>query len=162
MNELLARISPGTKTHPAFEKVVFTGDEDKAFEIERRGQGMRYAHAFWNYVHVLYDYAKGKERGDITCGVHQYLKSDSLDGHKCSPERHAATESDTTLSRWAYERTFPVPESVNLNGEILMAAHFKPTWADTTAPRMYYFDDTDGTGKIYVGYIGRHLKNTKS
>jgi len=162
MYELLARITPGTKTHPVFDQVVFTGDQDAAFEIEKRGQGMRYAHAFWDYIHVLYDYAGGKERGDVTCGVHQYLKSDQLDGHKCSPERHAPTESDTTLKRWGKERTFPVPKVVNHDEEIRMAAHFKPTWTDTFAPRMHYFDDTDGTGKIYVGYIGRHLTNTKS
>lgn len=51
---------------------------------------------------------------------------------------------------------------MNHDEEIRMAAHFKPTWTDTFAPRMHYFDDTDGTGKIYVGYIGRHLTNTKS
>jgi len=27
---------------------------------------------------------------------------------------------------------------------------------------MHYYDDSTGTGKIYVGYIGRHLTNTKS
>lgn len=162
MYELLERITPGSQTHPAFERVEFTGDPSVTFEIEKRGQGMRYAHSFWDYVHVLYDYAEGKARGDVSCGVHQYLKTDNLDGHKCSPERHAPTESDTTMNRWGHERIFSVPLAVDPSGVVRMAAHFKPTWADSFAPRMHYFDDTDGTGKVYVGYIGRHLTNTKT
>ena len=43
-----------------------------------------------------------------------------------------------------------------------MAAHFKPTWRDRLAPRMHYYDDTSNTGKVYIGYIGRHLRNTKT
>lgn len=162
MYELISRITPGTNTHGAFSRVVFTGDEEVTYEIETRGQGLRYAHAFWDYIHVLHDYAAGKSKGHVKCGVHQYLKSDHLDGHKCSADRHAPTESDQTLARWGNERIFPVPSTVASNEEIQMVAHFKPTWSDTFAPRMYYYDDTDNTGKIYVGYIGRHLKNTKT
>ncbi|MFT3901325.1 MAG: hypothetical protein QM728_13915 [Gordonia sp. (in: high G+C Gram-positive bacteria)] len=160
--ELLDRITPGSKTHRAFDRVVFTGDEDLALEIEKRGQGMRYAHAFWDYVHVLYDYAEGKSDGVVKCGVHSYLTSDHLPGHKCSPERHASTESETTLNRWGKERVFTVPKTVDKSGKILMDAHFRPTHMDTFAPRMHYHDDVHGTGKIYIGYIGRHLRNTKS
>jgi hypothetical protein len=57
---------------------------------------------------------------------------------------------------------FRVPTSVSPDGLVLMDAHFKPTHADTVAPRMHYFDDTDQSGKVYVGYIGRHLTNTKT
>ena len=48
------------------------------------------------------------------------------------------------------------------DGTQFMEAHFKPTWRDTFAPRMYYYDDLGNTGKIYIGYIGRHLTNTQS
>jgi hypothetical protein len=43
-----------------------------------------------------------------------------------------------------------------------MPAHFKAGQENTFAPRVHYFDDTDQTGKIYIGYIGRHLMNTKT
>ncbi|MBF6521223.1 hypothetical protein [Nocardia farcinica] len=161
---LITRISPGLDTHQAFERVEFTGDEDAALEVDLHEKTPRYAHAFWDYVHVLYDYATGKAAGRFSCGVHTYLKSDGIGGHKCSPDRHAATESESVLNRraWREERVFSVPRSVEPSGKVLMAAHFKPTWRDTFAPRMHYFDDTDRSGKIYIGYIGRHLTNTKT
>lgn len=43
-----------------------------------------------------------------------------------------------------------------------MDAHFKPTHRDTFAPRMHYHDDTENTGKVYVGYIGKHLTNKQT
>jgi len=162
--ELIARITPGDEAHPAASRVVFTGDVDTALEIDLREKTPRYAYAFWDYVHVLYDYAEGKASGRIASGLHAYLKSDAIDGHKCPPDRHASTESDSVLNRpeWRAERMLPVPSEVSDTGKVLMDAHFKPTWRDTFAPRMHYYDDTARSGKIYVGYIGRHLKNTKS
>ncbi|QEW01230.1 hypothetical protein F6J84_14755 [Microbacterium caowuchunii] len=162
--ELVARITPGDEAHPAASRIVFTGDVDTALEIDVREKTPRYAYAFWDYVHVLYDYAEGKLEGRITSGLHAYLKSDTLDGHKCPPDRHAPTESDSVLNRaqWRAERMLPVPQEVSDTGRVLMDAHFKPTWRDSFAPRMHYYDDTARTGKIYIGYIGRHLKNTKS
>jgi hypothetical protein len=43
-----------------------------------------------------------------------------------------------------------------------MPAHFKVSTNDSFAPRMHYFDDTDRSGRIYIGYIGRHLTNTRT
>jgi hypothetical protein len=154
---LLDRISPDGDTHLAFSRIEFTGDIDKALEVDVREPTPRYAHAFWDYVHVLYDYAEGYAQGRISVGVHLYLTSDNIGGHKCPPDRHASGESDTTLNRWGNERILPVPTEVDPSGTVLMAAHFKPTWRDTFAPRMHYYIDINGTGKIYIGYIGRHL-----
>lgn len=159
---LTDRITPGSDAHTAFSRVVFTGDIDKALEVDVREPTPRYAHAFWDFIHVLYDYAVGRAEGRIVVGVHLYLTSDNLIGHKCPPDRHASRESDTTMNRWGSERMLPVPVEVAPSGEILMAAHFKPTWRDTFAPRMHYYDDTNNTGKIYIGYIGRHLTTKDS
>ncbi len=63
------------------------------------------------------------------------------------------------MGRWGEEREFPVPSDVSPDGRIQMVAHFKVAQNDTFAPRMHYYDDTKGTGKIYIGYIGRHLTN---
>lgn len=158
---LLERITPGSE-HIVFSRVEFTGDEDKALEVDVYEPTPRYAHAFWDFIHVLYDYAEGRAQGRISGGVHHYLTNDEIVGHKCAPSRHAPKESETTLKRWGSERIFSVPTSVNPSGKVLMEAHFKPTWRDAFAPRMYYYDDTNGTGKIYIGYIGRHLTNTKT
>lgn len=38
-----------------------------------------------------------------------------------------------------------------------MGAHFKIAQFAMIGPRMHYHDDTAQSGRIYVGYIGRHL-----
>jgi hypothetical protein len=45
------------------------------------------------------------------------------------------------------------------DGAIFMDAHFKIARKGLVSPRIYYHDDAGRTGKIYVGYIGRHLPN---
>lgn len=140
--------------------VVFTGDRGAVNEVDKRDQVGRYARTFWDYARVLHDYAKARESG-YQGNVHMYLSDDDAPaGHKCSPHRHASTESDSTQQQWADERLFPIPPEVAEGRRVLMLAHFKPTHDSQFAPRMHYFDDTAKSGKIYIGYIGRHLTNT--
>lgn len=154
---LIDRITAGEEAHLASSRVVFTGEIDDALEVDARDRASRYVHAFWDYIHVLYDYAEGSAEGRIPSGVHMYLKSDRIAGHKCHPDRHAPKESETTMNQWGHERIRPVPTEIDPSGRVVMEAHFKPTHRDTFAPRMHYYDDTSNSGKIYVGYIGRHL-----
>ncbi len=166
VEELVGRVTPGKGSHAALERVQFTGDVAKALEIDRRYPSGLYARTLWLYVRVLHDYAQAKLQGDFAGSLYMYLNDDRVAGTKCSPARHASRESDTVLQNpeWSAERIFPVPVSVDASGSLLMDAHFKPTHKDTFAPRMHYFDDTGvgGSGKVYVGYIGKHLTNTKS
>jgi hypothetical protein len=154
---LIDRITSGEQPHLAFSRVVFTGNIDEALEVEARDQASRYVHALWDYIHVLYDYAEGCAEGRISSGVHLYLKSDHIAGHKCHPDRHAPKESQSTMNQWGHERIRPVPTEIDPSGKVLMEAHFKPTRRDTFAPRMHYYDDTNGSGRVFIGYIGRHL-----
>jgi len=43
-----------------------------------------------------------------------------------------------------------------------MDAHFKLGAKKTISPRMHYFDAAAIDGKIYVGYIGRHLPSPQT
>jgi hypothetical protein len=164
VEELVSRITPGKGAHAALQKVVYTGDLDSAIEVDRRYPSGLYAKTLWLYVRVLYDYALSCASDDFSGNVHMYLTDDRTVGTKCSPHRHAATESDTVLANpaWRQERVLPVPNQVDPTGFVLMDSHFKPTHKDTFAPRMHYLDDLAGTGKIYIGYIGKHLTNKRS
>lgn len=155
--------SAGEDVEPVSEHVVFTGDVDVAADIDDRDQTSRYVRAMWNFIQVLDSYAAARRDG-FSGGVHAYLADDSVDGHKCSPSKHAPTESNSVQNRgiWRDQRLFPVPTTVDDSGTAHMFAHFKPTHDSSYAPRMHYLDDTDNTGKIYIGYIGRHLSNTKT
>lgn len=164
VEELLSRITPGENGHPVLSRVEFTGIEEPALEIDRRYVLGTYATSLWQFIRVLHDYAEARISENLPGSLHMYLSDERVAGTKCSPLRHASRESDTVLNnpKWRAERIFPVPASVNPDGLVLMDAHFKPTHRDTFAPRLHYFDDVSSSGKIYIGYIGRHLKNTKS
>ena len=59
--------------------------------------------------------------------------------------------------RFMQARTFPMP-----NGEeVRMLMHVK-LGQGSLAPRMHLFDDTANSGKVVVGYIGRHLPSNLS
>ncbi|WP_251858275.1 hypothetical protein [Herbiconiux sp. L3-i23] len=163
IQELLARLTEGEEAHPVLERVVFTGDASIALEVQKRDQMGRYAATFWDYVRVLHDYARAKATDSYAGGVHQYLTDPNApEGRRCPPQRHAATESESVINQWLHERIFPVPLEVDGSGKKAMLAHFKPTHENTFAPRMHYFDDTSRSGKVYIGYIGKHLTNTKT
>lgn len=164
VDELVARITPGSESHLALARVVFTGKPDVAAEVRKRDPYGKYARDLWDFVHVLYDYAELKTSQSFSGNVHMYLSDDDVVGFKCSPKRHAGRESDSVIQNdtWRTERVHPVPVAVSADGFALMEAHFKPTHRDMFAPRMHYFDDTGNTGKIYIGYIGKHLTTTLS
>ena len=125
----------------------------------------RYAAEFWNYVLVLRDYMRAREAGDFAGGnVHDYLANPPEGYRTCSAARHKSNESETVKGneKMRRERTRPVPREVDPSGEIEMWAHFAPTHCDQNAPRMYYYADTKTTGKVYIGYIGRQLTNTRT
>ena len=163
IEELIQRLTPGRGQHSALSLVEFTGNADAALQIDERYPSGLYARTLWTFVRVLYDYAEAAIDGGPG-SVYLYLNDTEIEGTKCPLERHAAKESDTVMNNtsWRNERLLPVPKSVSADGQILMPAHFKPTHRDTFAPRMHYFDDTKQSGKIYIGYIGRHLTNKKT
>ncbi|KQO98494.1 hypothetical protein [Leifsonia sp. Leaf264] len=167
LQELINRITEDADSseepHPALSYVVFTGDLAPTMEIQKRDPVGRYASAFWEYVHCLHDYAELKAGGEFSGSLHQYLTAEGThSGHVVPLDRFASRESASTMQRWADERVFPVPTTVSETGQVLMGSHFKPTNENTIAPRLHFHDDTTGTGKVYIGYIGRHLTNTKT
>lgn len=165
VQELVLRVSADGGEDWAWlrERVLFTGDPSRASDVDKRDPHGRYAHDLWDYVRVLFEYAEVKLTGVFRGNVHMYLSEDSH-GFKCSPNRHAAGESDTVTNNadWRAERVLPVPPAVDPVERAYMGAHFKPTHRDTYAPRMYYLDSVAETGTVYIGYVGPHLTNTKS
>lgn len=164
IEELVSRITPGKEAHAALTYVEFTGNAEVAIEIDRRYPSGLYAKTLWQYVRVLHDFAEARATQGFSGNVHMYLTDDHTTGTKCSPNRHAANESQTVLANpsWRQERVLPVPPSVSVSGSALMVAHFKPTHKDTFAPRMHYLDDLAKSGKVYIGYIGKHLTNKQT
>ena len=146
------------------EYVSFTHNEKMVRDLSRSDPAGVYAKTVWDAVHTLYDYALAKSEGEDVPSVDAYLTSTMVPGFRLSRKRHASHESDTVCNnaRLKRERVFSVPASVDPAGKTFMEAHFKIATGDSVAPRLYYYDNTNEDGKIYVGYIGRHLTNTKT
>ena len=96
--------------------------------------------------------------------MERYLRDTPAGRNTLPPNKHAATESEsvTKNSIWKKERLLPVPQSVNSSGRAFMLAHFTLGLVGSVSPRLHYLDDVPRSGKVYIGYIGRHLTNTKT
>ena len=115
----------------------------------------------WDMLRVLDGYAAARRRGEFSKGVHAYLGHTPPGRPGYAPGAHSTQESDSVerSPRLRKLRVFPVPRDVRPDGAIFKGAHFKIARKGLVSPRMHYHDDAGQAGKIYVGYIGRHLPN---
>ncbi|WP_175954284.1 hypothetical protein [Schaalia sp. Marseille-Q2122] len=137
---------------------------DDADVLDQSDGDLMIAARLWESIMVLRDYMKECVESGFRGGMHAYLSSSEVSGKKCPVSRHSENESDTVQTNTAMRkmREFRVPFSLDPSGKMVMFAHFKPVTRDTKAPRLYYYADPLGTQKAYIGYIGKHLKNTKT
>ncbi len=149
------------------EYVVFCDPDrmsDAILTLDDMSGNSRYAADFWKFILVLRDYMRAREEIGFRGSVHDYLAESRGQYRIESQKRHSPTESETVQNNgnMRKKRTFPVPTVVDPRGEIEMFAHFKTSHRDTNDPRMHYYADTQFTHKVYIGYIGPHLTNTKT
>lgn len=82
-----------------------------------------------------------------------------------SPRNVKLTESKNLRAnaRLMQMRYFPVDPVVDEDGKALMEAHIALQKIGNPAPRLYFLDDARGSsGKIHIGYVGKHLENLKT
>jgi hypothetical protein len=144
--------------------IAFTGDPKNALELDDLDPLGTWAAKTWDMLRVLDGYADARRRGQFSKGVHAYLSHTPPGRPGYPPGAHSAQESVSVegSSKFRKLRVFPVPREVQADGAIFMAAHFKIARKGTVSPRMHYHDDISRTGKIYVGYIGKHLANART
>jgi hypothetical protein len=141
--------------------VVFTGDQKNALELDDFDPLGTWAAKSWDVLRVLDGYAAARRRGEFSKGVHAYLGHTPPGRPGYSPGAHSTQESEPVerSPKLRKLRVFPVPRDIHPDGAIFMDAHFKIARKGLVSPRIHYHDDASKTGKIYVGYIGKHLPN---
>ena len=141
--------------------VIFTGDPKDALELDDFDPLGTWAARSWDVLRVLDGYAAARRRGEFGKGVHAYLGHTPPGRPGYPPGAHSTQESEPVerSPKLRKLRVFPVPRDVQPDGAIFMGAHFKIARKGLVSPRIYYHDDASQTGKIYVGYIGKHLPN---
>lgn len=154
-DELLDRIDE-------LEFVEFTGDPDRARDLDDHEVLGVWAGHCWRALLALNDYAEQSASSKFSGSVDTYLSNTPTGCHSFSTNRHAPFESSDVANNPKYRapRTLPVPRGVDSSRFVYMEAHFKIAKSATITPRMHYFDDTARSGKLYVGYIGRHLPSS--
>jgi hypothetical protein len=141
--------------------VVFTGDPKNALELDDFDPVGTWAAKSWDVLRVLDGYAAARRRGEFSKGVHAYLGHTPPGRPGYPPGAHSTQESEPVerSSKLRKLRILPVPRNISPDGAVFMDAHFKIARKGLISPRIYYHDDASQTGKIYVGYIGKHLPN---
>lgn len=146
------------KTHP---NMIEIGDTTGAADdLDQHPKGSVWGRKAWRALRALEGYAGAKAAGLVEGNFLQYCRLSPSGCEVVPAEWVAATESETTSNnpRFREARTFDVPLKVNQAGRVYMDEHIRLEKGSDPAPRMHFWDDTSGaTGRIYVGYLGRHL-----
>lgn len=144
-------------------RVRFTGDYEIVRELDRYDTGA-WAGKIWDVFGALEDYVEVVTEGSFSGSVQHYLAHTPPGRRTYSVARHAADESDPVklTDKLRRERIFPVPRVVDEGGRIFMGAHFKIAQFGQISPRLHYYNDVHGSGRVYVGYVGPHLRNLQT
>lgn len=139
--------------------VEFTGDTAATEELDEFDTVNLAAKHCWDGLLALHDYARARAAGDHDGSLFNYLQQTPSGYQGFAVNRFAAVESESTSGRrdLAEQRRFPVPTGVDPSGSTLMWAHLKLGQIGRISPRLHFHDDVAASGKVYVGYIGRHL-----
>ncbi|MFT3662569.1 MAG: hypothetical protein QM809_14680 [Gordonia sp. (in: high G+C Gram-positive bacteria)] len=143
-----------------FTNVEFTGDEKPALDLDDHDSA-DWAIATWGYLRVLDEYCDQRASGRFEGSIGDYISTRPKGYASIPPGSHASNETrqlqdNTDLRR---KRQFPVPESVNPNRYEFMGEHIKIAAYKSVSPRMHILNRAAKNGRIYIGYIGRHLDN---
>lgn len=152
----------GRLTSNALPHVVFCGSEgpvEHVVSVDSLGNAAR---AAWEVCRSLNDYARVVSSNEFSGSVDHYLRDRPAGCHAVPVKKHARGETTATMNQYGGERVFPVPPHVDAGGKTTMEAHFKLASIGMISPRLYYLDRAQVDGRIYIGYIGRHLHNTQS
>ncbi|MEL4506021.1 hypothetical protein AAEX63_14060 [Luteococcus sp. H138] len=154
-------------TNQVWPHVVFTGDPKDTLSLEQHDALGSWSAAVADICATLEDYAQSVQVGEFSGNVHQFLQNPPpgrTTRSAASAGKHAAVESEwvNNNKQAKRERTLPVPPTIDPSGSTFMQAHFRIANYGMISPRLYYYDATSLDGNVYVGYIGRHLTNTKT
>ncbi len=150
----------------AFTHLVPPQDWKPTFELESQPESAAWLRTTLTILKTLDEYAafrNTKEGRSFRGDLKKYLTDDASAGRHVFPvERYRSAESRTTMSQWGGERDFKVPTEISSSGWLCMLKHVEIQTRGSISPRLYFEDRTADLGQVVVGYIGRHLTNTKT
>lgn len=143
--------------------VIFTADRGAVEALDANLKAGNYARRAWDALLALNDYAIATVSGDWAGNFYAWCKDTPTGRRGLQVGLVALKESQTTMSGFGKYRILPCPPEVDPTRWICMEAHVKVGDGSPPAPRIHFHDDTSGaTGKIIVGWLGKHLPNPQT
>ncbi|MHC5902396.1 hypothetical protein ACVNF4_00505 [Streptomyces sp. S6] len=139
----------------------FTGKQKITRDLDSQSVD-NWLHVAWDALLSLNHFAKASADGTAGGDFLSWCKGEESQAYPFPAAKVAMRESDTVArkDKLRRERMLPVPKSVDPAGEVFMQAHLRIGSGNTVAPRLHFYDDGPQTGRVYVGYLGPHLRNT--
>jgi hypothetical protein len=164
VSELPDSFSTLIRRLPELFHLKFTGDPDFARDLESHDSMGTWAAKAWQALLAANSYASAKASGEFAGSMEMYLQETPAGLPGYSRQRHARDESEPVKKSEKYRlaRVFPVPTTVETDGQVYMGAHFKIAQFGMISPRIHYWDATAIDGRLYVGYIGAHLPTART
>ncbi|MFF4084491.1 hypothetical protein ACFYZN_34615 [Streptomyces sp. NPDC001777] len=141
--------------------IAFTGNRKITRGLDSQSVD-NWLNVAWDGLLALNHFAEASAGGKASGDFLSWCKSEASGAFPFPAAKVAMRESDTVArnGKLRNERILPVPETVNADGRVFMQAHMKIGGGNTVAPRLHFYEDGPRSGKVYVGYLGPHLRNT--
>jgi hypothetical protein len=150
----------------SLRRVTFTGDIAEPLTLDQRPESSTWVRSSWEVLRAMQSYANTKAGGKFTGDFKVWCEKPPSGAYGIPSGKVVRDESETVRKhgKWRRQREFPVPADIDPAGRVFMGAHVRigASAAGRINPRLYFHDATARFGMMYVGYLGRHLSNTRS
>jgi hypothetical protein len=146
--------------------IAFTGDPAIPLALDQRPESSTWVRSSWEALRAMQSYAEAKATGKFPGDFKSWCENSPAGAEIIPSARVVRDESESVhnKTKWRRERILPVPEEIDPSGQIFMGAHVRvgASAGGRISPRLHFHDATSQNGMIYVGYLGRHLTNTRT
>ena len=146
--------------------VEFSGDRDKTLALDRSPEADTWVRSSWEVLRAMQAYAEGKTSKNFAGDFKMWCENPPADSYAIPSGKVVRDESETVRNKpkLRREREFLVPDEVSTSRQIFMGAHIRigASGSGRISPRLYFHDGTAQAGKVYIGYLGAHLTNTRT
>ena len=147
-------------------RTMFTGDIAEPLNLDQSPEASTWVRSSWEVLRALQAYADARVADEFSGDFKMWCENPPPGAYAIPGGKVARDESETVRNnpKFRREREFPVPPGMDESCRLFMGAHIRigASSAGQVSPRLYFHDAVARNGVIYIGYLGRHLTNTRS
>ena len=142
------------------ENVLFVCDTKCAEELDEYEKSSVWAGKIWGALRAMESFADCRMNSEYKGNFLKFCDDPpptGAVGYMANSVALGESESTDNNPTTRQARTFRVPETTASKSRVYMPAHIKIDKGGHPAPRIHFLDDTTSSGKVVVGYVGKHL-----